>query len=160
MAKLREGDLFAIPLPDKDWITGRILLEMSRLLSSNVIAESSPLRVQRSTILVEVFSEPTAEPSDRVSTVLIPGTWLDPDALTGRQKPRWPIVGHRAVDPAEIDYTTRVAFHVRLRAWLCSGRLSRYRGGCLSAESPRRLGNPHWSPAVFAGSQAANAEHW
>lgn len=104
MAKFREGDLFAIPLPDHDWLTGRILLDLDRVFSKKLVGERSAFRPRRRTILVEAYSEPSAEPSERVSTILIPGTWIDADGFGGKSKPRWPIVGHRSVDPTEVDF--------------------------------------------------------
>jgi hypothetical protein len=96
VAKLRDGDLFAIPLPDRDWLTGRLLLDVNRVLAGKHL------------LLVEVYAEPSAEPSERVSRALIPSAWVDADGLAGRAGPRWPIVGHRAVVPAEVDFPERV----------------------------------------------------
>ena len=107
MAKFREGDLFAIALPEKDWVTGRILLDVDRVLKK-LGGASTPFRVRKGTILVEVYKQATSEPSTEVSAPLIPSAWIDPDAILGRDKPKWPIVGNVPVDGRTVDFPENV----------------------------------------------------
>jgi hypothetical protein len=106
--KLRDGDLFAIPLPDNDFLAGRVLLDLDRVFKQGLAGASSPFYPRRGAILVEVYAEPTPEPSARVGTPLIASAWIDGDAIRGREKPAWPIVGRHAVDPERVDFPETV----------------------------------------------------
>lgn len=107
-AKYRAGDLFALPLPAGDWLTGRVLLDVDTVLDKRIVTSTSPLRTHKGSVLVEVYSAVSDKPSGSVSGVLVPGQWVMSDALTGRAKPTWPIVGHEEVNPEAVDFPEEI----------------------------------------------------
>lgn len=108
MTKFKDGSLFAMPLPEGDWLTGRVLLDMPRVTKAITFTPPAPLARRKAMLLVEIYSTAFSEPSDRTSDVLIPGAWVDPDALKGKDKPVWPVVGFRQVDPATVEFPENV----------------------------------------------------
>jgi hypothetical protein len=101
---IQNGDLFAIPLPsDLGFVTGHVVLNVENPATQRVIGKKSRLR-ERGALLVNVYGPASPEPSQQSSSVLIPGIWTDAGRLVGPDRPRWKVIGNRAVDPPSVEF--------------------------------------------------------
>ena len=103
MLKPKIGDIFALPLPNHQYLCSRILLDIEQqCFQSNLISEDSPLDVYRGLLLVEVYQKISKEPiySGNKRT-LIPGFFIDPEPIESEE---WQIVDHNPVDPIKVEF--------------------------------------------------------
>ena len=119
------GDLFAIPIPDGRYVTGRIMLDVRRqCVEPSRIASDSNLMLFANGVLAEIYPGAMRHPSDERRPPLIPGVFTDREALAGQ---KWRIFAHREVDPASVEFP---------EALLMTGMLVHFVRGELSIPIP------------------------
>ncbi len=109
MAKYKTGDLFAIPLGDGTFVTGRILLDVKQqCVKPKRIDDASPLSFHNGALLVEIYRAVSEQPSAERSDRLIAGVFTGPDRLAQGD---WRIVGNEEVDPRTVEFPETVHSH-------------------------------------------------
>lgn len=104
MIGFRAGDIFSFALPDGLWMFGRVLLDVKRqCIEPRLLEMGSPLSSFNGMMLVEIYSQtaPSQDFSEEEIEVLIPGIFIGADLLEDGDAA---IVGHRPVDPAEVEF--------------------------------------------------------
>jgi hypothetical protein len=92
------GDLFALPLPGGEYVTGRVMLDVKRQgIVPRRIREGSPLGFAGDSLLLEIYDNVARDPSPGRSALLVPGIWV-------YSLGRWPIVGHLEIDPTTVSF--------------------------------------------------------
>jgi hypothetical protein len=104
MAKLKAGDLFAIPLPDARFLTGRVVLDVAQVVKGGLVNPGSTLAFQSGSILAETYRQISETPSAAVSEVLIPGIFIDKTLFSSRQEAPWRIIGHQPIEPTRVEF--------------------------------------------------------
>jgi hypothetical protein len=113
------GDLFAIPLLDGKYATGRILLCPNKQKFKKIIEETkkeieagekdypeafingTEMLYVMNGILVEVYREVFKEPTAKQSEVLIKGIQVDSYFIKNE---KWPIIGNIPVKPTDVEF--------------------------------------------------------
>lgn len=98
--KLSHGDLFAIPLPDGTYLSGRIMLDLYGALKRRLLPADSPLIVYGKVYLIEMYSAVSKYPEHIPSPVLIKGALIAYGAVGNN----WPLVGNIPVDPHTVEF--------------------------------------------------------
>jgi len=102
MARFRTGDIFSFPLPNGEYLSGRILLDVKQqCVRPKRLKPDSPLGFFSNTLLLETYTRTSSTPSAAPSEVLIPGVFMDAGSL---QSGLWEIVGHQEVDPTTVEF--------------------------------------------------------
>lgn len=101
-AKLAHGEVFAVPLPDGQYIFGRILLDLYGLLKRRLLPHDTTLSPGHA-YLVEMYSETRATREYVPSPVLIAGAYVQSKEI-GDTWSEWPIVAHEPVDPRLVEF--------------------------------------------------------
>jgi hypothetical protein len=104
MNELLHGKIFAVPLPDRTFIFGRVLLDIYGVLKRRLLPADSPLSGLGQAHLVEMYSEIKDSPVYAPSSVLIAGAYVESKEIGSM----WPILGERVVDPRGIDFPESV----------------------------------------------------
>ena len=100
MKKLPHGTIFAVPLPDGTYISGRVVLDIYGTLKRRLFPIDSPLPGLGRAYLVEMYSAITSKPEYVPSPVLIPGAFVESKELGNA----WPIVGQQPIDPRKVEF--------------------------------------------------------
>lgn len=100
MAKAAHGTIFAVPLPDGTYISGRVMLDIEVCLRRRLFPADSPLTFYRGGHLIEMYSATTATPVYVPSPISIPGAFVEKKEI-GKL---WPIVGEVPVDPRTVEF--------------------------------------------------------
>ena len=100
MKKNAHGTVFAVPLPDGTFVTGRVMLDINACLKRRLFPADSPLPGLGQAYLVDMYSAVTRTPESILSAPLVRGAFLESDEV-GES---WPVVGHKAVDPREVEF--------------------------------------------------------
>jgi hypothetical protein len=100
MKKLAHGTIFAVPLPDGTYISGRVVLDIYGTLKRRLFPIDSPLPGLGRAYLVEMYSAITSKPEYVPSPVLIPGAFVESKELGNA----WPIVGQQPIDPRKVEF--------------------------------------------------------
>lgn len=129
------GDLFAIPLPDGKYVTGRILLYPKKQKFKKIIEETKkeieagqkdfPEAFTYGTetlyvgcgILVEVYKEVFNEPTAKQSEVLIKGIQVSSYLI---ECEKWPIIGNIPVNPTDVEFPEFIVVIPPKRQWYFS----------------------------------------
>jgi hypothetical protein len=102
MYRAKAGDVFAIPIGKKEFLSGRVLLDVeTQCATPGRLRTDSPLVFFASAMMIEVHATPVAKPAVADDRVLIPSIFVTASALTSG---RWKIVGQRPVDPSAVDF--------------------------------------------------------
>jgi Immunity protein 26/Double zinc ribbon len=102
MPKFKTGDLFAIKISEGEYVNGRVLLDVKRqCIKPRLVKPDSALGFFNGAILVETYRETFAEPTARLSEVLIPGTFVDTYAL---ESGKWQVLGNVGVEPTRVEF--------------------------------------------------------
>jgi hypothetical protein len=103
--KLLNGVVFANPLPNGQYLCGRVMLDIQGNVKRRLFPSDSALGLFFGTVLVEMYSIPTARPEYVPSPVLIPGELVFAKFI-GRD---WPIVGEIPVDLRTVEFPEGVS---------------------------------------------------
>lgn len=96
------GDIFTLPITAEEHLSGRVLLDVAaQCFAPARLAADSPLGFFQGAILVEIHGVAMPRPGVGDGRVLVPSVFVAAAALTSG---RWPVVGHRAVDPTQLDF--------------------------------------------------------
>jgi hypothetical protein len=98
---LEAGELFAIPLPTRGFVTGCVVLDKYTPATKRLFGSRSRLD-EHGELLLDVFGPVSAEPSVDSRDPLIRGIWTDASCLEGRK--RWPAIGRRSIDPTQVEF--------------------------------------------------------
>ncbi len=104
MPTLKAGDLFAIPLPDSRYLTGRVILDIGQALKRGLITPGTMLGFQSGSILVETYRQISETPVPSISEVLIPGVFVGKTLFSPREKGHWHVIGHQPIDPTRVEF--------------------------------------------------------
>jgi hypothetical protein len=104
MIRSAHGTVFAVPLPDGTFLTGRVMLDIYACLKRRLLPPDSPLPGLGKVFLVDMHSAVTRTPNYVPSTLLIRGAFLESDEIGET----WPVVGHNGVDPHEVEFPETV----------------------------------------------------
>lgn len=100
MEKLAHGTLFAVPLPDGTYLSGRVMLDIYGCLKRRLFPEDSPLPGLGLAHLIEMYSAVTPTPEYVSSPQLVPGAFIE----SWEVGVSWPIIGHKPVDPKTVEF--------------------------------------------------------
>ncbi|MDF2885246.1 MAG: hypothetical protein K0R54_5818 [Clostridiaceae bacterium] len=133
------GDLFAIPLLDGKYATGRILLCPKKQKFKKIIGETkkeieagekdfpeafihgTEMLYHGGGILVEVYKEVFNEPTAKQSEVLIKGIEVSSYSI---EREEWPIIGNIQVQPTEVEFPEFIVVIPPKRQWyFCRGEV-------------------------------------
>lgn len=133
------GDLFAIPLLDGNYATGRILLYPKKQKFKKIIEETkkeieggekdfpeafmygTEMPYHGGGILVEVYKEVFNEPTAKQSEVLIKGIEVSSYSI---EREEWPIIGNIPVKPTEVEFPEFIVVIPPKRQWyFCRGEV-------------------------------------
>jgi hypothetical protein len=102
MYRAKVGDVFSIPIGKKEFLSGRVLLDVeTQCVAPGRLSADSPLVFFSGAMLVEVHGSPVPKPAVADERVLIPSIFVVASALTSG---RWRVVGHRPIDPMFVDF--------------------------------------------------------
>lgn len=107
MPKLKAGDVFAIPIPDLGFLTGRVLMDSADAIKRKLVKRGSRFWFLGGP-LVEIYAEVSQEPSAVAGRVLISSIWTDTYLFEKRNKPTWTVIGNHPVDPVKVEYPERL----------------------------------------------------
>jgi hypothetical protein len=100
--KFRTGDIFSLPLPTGECLTGRVMLDVkNQCVRPKLISSDSALRFYNGSILIEIYKQTFTEPSANRSDILIPGMWSSPGLL---KSGCWNVLGHETVNPSQVEF--------------------------------------------------------
>lgn len=108
MAQYKPGDIFALPLPNQTYLSGRILLDVqAQCATPRLITTASPLDFFRGYLLIEMFEHISDEPTYKPSNTLLSGLFINSRAL---KSGKWPIIASSEVDPTQIEFPEIIYF--------------------------------------------------
>jgi hypothetical protein len=101
MYRAKPGDVFSMPIGKKEFLSGRVLLDVyTQCFAPGRLKPESPLVFFQGCMLVEIHGVPTPKPAVADERVLIPSMFVVARAFTGK----WPVVGNRPIDPSRVDF--------------------------------------------------------
>jgi len=100
MKKTAHGTLFAVPLPDGTFLSGRVMLDIYACLKRRLFPADSPLPGLGKAYLIEMYSAVTEQAEHVPSNILIRGAFVESDEV-GKS---WPIIGHKPINPHEVEF--------------------------------------------------------
>lgn len=100
MKKTAHGTLFAVPLPDGTFLSGRVMLDIYACLKRRQFPADSPLPSLGKSFLVEMYSSISHTPTYTQSPKLICGAFVESDEL-GES---WRIIGNMPVNPRNVEF--------------------------------------------------------
>ncbi len=99
MAKV--GDTFAFPLTSREWLGGRVLLDVgAQCIKPGRVNADSELGFFSKAFLVEIYATPTAQLEVCAEEILVPSMFVYPGGFKGD----WQVLGNVAVDPTQVDF--------------------------------------------------------
>jgi immunity protein 26 of polymorphic toxin system len=99
MAKV--GDRFAFRLTSREWLSGRVLLDVgAQCIKPKRVQADSELGFFSAAFLVEIYATPTAQPKICAEEVLVPSMFIYPGGFKGE----WQVLDNVAVDPTQVDF--------------------------------------------------------
>lgn len=102
MTKFKAGDIFAFQLPTKEYMCGRIMLDVKQqCIRPRLLKPDSRLNFFNGSLLVEIYKSTFREPTANHSEILIPGVFIDSYSLESGE---WSIIDHKDVDPKEVAF--------------------------------------------------------
>lgn len=102
MTKFKAGDIFAIGLPNEQFLFGRILLDVKQQCTKKkLLPEDSALKFFSGSILVEIYEDLSADKNYKESKVLIPGVFIRTDLIKDKS---WSIINYKKVEPTSVDF--------------------------------------------------------
>jgi hypothetical protein len=102
MDKPKHGDIFAVPLPDRTYLCGRVTLDISACLTRRLVPAGSPLTgMLGGAFLIEMYRQVLPGLEYIPSPLLVPGAFVDCSDEVGSS---WPIVAHQDVDPQKVEF--------------------------------------------------------
>lgn len=104
MRQLANGSLFAVPLPDGTFVSGRVMLDIYGCLKRRLLPGDSPLAGAGKAHLVEMYSAITRDAAYEPSPIMIPGAIVSSDEMGTK----WPIIGRIEVDPQTVEFPEAV----------------------------------------------------
>jgi hypothetical protein len=106
MTKLKAGDIFTFQLPTKEYMCGRIMLDVKQqCIRPRLLKPDSPLNFFNGSLLVEIYKSTFPEPTANHSEILIPGVFIGSNSLESGE---WSIIDHEDVDPKEVAFPESV----------------------------------------------------
>ena len=100
----RHGDVFSIPLPDGQFLFGRVVFDVAKQTRKPgvVVSPDNYFTFFRSSILVDVYRDLQAvSTTDFSEQVLIPGVFTSTTLLDSGV---WRVIGNRPVDPTQVEF--------------------------------------------------------
>lgn len=100
----RHGDVFSIPLPDGQYLFGRVMFDVAKQTRKPGVTVSSKnyFTFFGSSILIDVYRDLLAFPTpDFSEQVLIPGVFTSTTLLDSGG---WRVLGNRPVDPTQVEF--------------------------------------------------------
>jgi len=102
MARFKHGDIFAVQLPNQQYLFGRILLNVKeQCVKPKLLEPGSLLTFFGGSLLVEMYRKLSAAPGLSESEVLLNGVFVDARSL---KRGLWKIIDHQEVDPTQIEF--------------------------------------------------------
>jgi hypothetical protein len=121
MTKFKAGDIFTFKLPTKEYMCGRIMLDVKQqCIRPRLLKPDSPLNFFNGSLLVEIYKSTFPEPTANRSELLIPGIFVGSTSLESGE---WSITGHEEVDPKEVEFPDALVAH-GLRAQFIRGEIA------------------------------------
>ncbi len=108
MKKTAHGTLFAVPLPDGTFLSGRVMMDIYACLKRRLLPADSPLPGLGKAHLVEIYSLVSHTPTYTPSPKLIRGAFVESDEL-GES---WKIIGHLPVNPNDVEFPETIIGYV------------------------------------------------
>lgn len=108
MKKTAHGTIFAVPLPDGTFLSGRVMLDIYACLKRRLLPADSPLPGLGKAYLIEMYSAISGRAEYTPSDILIRGAFLESDDVGDT----WPIIGHKPVDPHEVEFPESIIGHM------------------------------------------------
>lgn len=103
------GDIFAMKIPNGQYVFGRILLDIPKqCVEPGLVEYDSPLE-RLSCLIVEGYALLSDTPEFKDSNVVVKGFSIDDSAI---EDGTFKIAGHKEVDPKEVDFPE--FFHIDL----------------------------------------------
>lgn len=119
MIKGMAGDIFKIPLTEDEYAFGRLMLDVrAQGIETGKIAGDNPLMIFPDALLIEIYRSTSAGKLPSSLEILIPGLFSSNNCLGDGS---WEIVGHRAVDPMDIEYPETLSAGGKTGAMLVRG---------------------------------------
>ena len=106
--KVNAGDVFAVPLPDGEYLFGRVLLDIYATTKRRLFPPDSPLPGLGKALLIEMYGGTASLPEYTPSEMLIPGAFVEVDKV-GTD---WPIVAHVPVDVQKVQFPETLIGHM------------------------------------------------
>jgi hypothetical protein len=116
----RVGETFAFPLTPREWLSGRVLLDVkAQCVKPKRLNPDSALGFYSQACLVEIYATPTAQPEVRAEEILVPSMFIYYPGSKGD----WQVLGTVAVDPTRVDFP-QALIHCGITPHLTWGELS------------------------------------
>ena len=125
MTKYKHGDIFSIPLSEKEFAFGRILLDVENqcVKKKKLLADSS-LSFFNGVLLISLYKQSASDPENfKASDTLIDACFVGRQSFLSTGK--WKIVGHEPVDVEALDFPEFVNAAGAFDAEFVKGEISR-----------------------------------
>jgi len=102
MKKYKAGSVFSFKISNGMYLSGRIVLDVAKqCVNKKLIEPDSPLSIYNGALLVEVYKGITATPEFNPCDILIPGVFVDKDALNEGE---WGFIDYENINPENIEF--------------------------------------------------------
>lgn len=122
MYRARAGDIFSVPITRTEFLSGRVLLDVeSQCIAPRRVKPHSQLAFFNGTMLAEIHGTPMPAPGIADQRILFSSIFLPASGFTSG---RWQVIGHKPVDPTQVDFPAALTLIGGPRPHLTWGELA------------------------------------